>query len=91
MSSRARSGAGVGHTSLTQRQHAALAHSLRPRWDAAASRPIHLKGYDFVAEAKRGNLPTAPGHIEKLRPLDNAYWGENLDAVTERFEAWLLS
>ncbi|SEQ54034.1 putative spermidine/putrescine transport system substrate-binding protein [Devosia sp. YR412] len=53
--------------------------------------PTHLKGYDFVAEDKRGNLPTAPGHIEKLRPLDNAYWGENLNAVTERFEAWLLS
>lgn len=53
--------------------------------------PTNRKGYDFVAEAKRGNLPTAPGHIEKLRPLNNAYWGENLNAVTERFEAWLLS
>jgi putative spermidine/putrescine transport system substrate-binding protein len=35
-------------------------------------------------------LPTTPEHIELAATFDYAWWGENADALNERFAQWLL-
>lgn len=41
-------------------------------------------------EATLKNLPTAPGVFEQQYVPDAKWWAENIKAVTERWQAWLL-
>nr|WP_230492691.1 hypothetical protein [Martelella alba] len=53
--------------------------------------PTNIKAYDFIDKKKAALLPTAPDHIKGLVPMNAVYWGDNQEALTERFEKWILS
>lgn len=53
--------------------------------------PTNIRAYDFISAEKAALLPTHPDNIRTLAALDAAYWAEHQDALTERFEQWILS
>lgn len=53
--------------------------------------PANQKAYDFIDPEQAKNFPTAPGNFDGLILLDAQYWADNQDALTERFEQWILS
>lgn len=44
---------------------------------------------DFVPEEYQADLPTTPGNIEEALPLDTDFWIDNLEVLTQRFNAWI--
>lgn len=53
--------------------------------------PTNTRAYDYIPAEKAALLPTFPTNIKNLVPLNAAYWAEHQDALTERFEQWILS
>ena len=53
--------------------------------------PTNIKAYDFIDPAIAKQFPTAPGNFDRLALLNAPYWAEHQDALTERFEKWILS
>ncbi|WP_171583778.1 hypothetical protein [Bradyrhizobium australiense] len=35
------------------------------------------------------NVPTAPDHMARAQPMNNAFWAEKGDELNQRFTAWL--
>ena len=58
--------------------------------DVLSAGPVNIKAYDFIKKERAELLPTTPEHVKGMQPLNAAYWGEHQDALTERFEKWLL-
>jgi len=50
-----------------------------------------MKAYEHLNAEKAQLLPTSPENIKGLTVLNAAYWAENQDALTQRFEQWILS
>ena len=53
--------------------------------------PTNTKAFDFIEPDIAKRFPTAPGNFDRLKLLDAQYWADNQDALTERFEQWILS
>ncbi|NKB84703.1 extracellular solute-binding protein [Ochrobactrum grignonense] len=53
--------------------------------------PTNPKAFDFIDAARAEILPSNPAYLPKMIAVDSVFWGKNKDAVTERFEAWLLA
>ncbi|OCX65384.1 ABC transporter substrate-binding protein [Thioclava sp. SK-1] len=53
--------------------------------------PTNMKAYDYIPEETAAVLPTTPEHISGLALLGAGYWADNQDALTERFEQWILA
>ncbi|WP_347309904.1 ABC transporter substrate-binding protein [Defluviimonas sp. SAOS-178_SWC] len=53
--------------------------------------PTNRTAYDFIDPEVAKQFPTAPGNFDNLILLNAGYWAENQDALTERFEQWILS
>lgn len=73
-----------------------IAWCLDPKRQAAYTKflacgPTNMKAYDFIDADKARLLPTTPEHIKGLTQLDAAFWAENQDKLTERFEQWILA
>ncbi|MFC0243864.1 ABC transporter substrate-binding protein [Falsochrobactrum ovis] len=52
--------------------------------------PTNLKAYDFIPPERATILPTAPQNLSKMSLASDPYWLEHRNAVTERFNGWLL-
>ena len=43
---------------------------------------------DYVPEEYAADLPTTPANLEEAIELDTAFWVENIESLTERFDRW---
>jgi putative spermidine/putrescine transport system substrate-binding protein len=55
-----------------------------------ANGPSNLKAYKFIPPERAKILPTMPENLAGLTQRDYAYWGKNFQAISERFQEWLL-
>lgn len=53
--------------------------------------PSNLKALDLLDEKTREALPTYHFQKGELIPRNDAYWAENIVALTERFNQWKLA
>lgn len=59
--------------------------------DTLAYGPTNRKAFDEIPAERAALLPTSPRNLENMRLPSPAWWAENRTAVTERFNAWILS
>ncbi|MFJ9451123.1 MULTISPECIES: ABC transporter substrate-binding protein [unclassified Herbaspirillum] len=59
--------------------------------DTLAYGPTALEAYKDIPAARAAILPTAPANIALMRPPSGLWWHKNRNAVSDRFNAWLLS
>ncbi|WP_225775353.1 ABC transporter substrate-binding protein [Pseudomonas sp. Marseille-Q5115] len=59
--------------------------------DTLAYGPTNRKAFDSIPPARAALLPTAPANLKDMRLPSPAWWAKNRTAVTERFNAWILS
>jgi putative spermidine/putrescine transport system substrate-binding protein len=52
--------------------------------------PVNPNAYDHIAPARAAILPTSPGNLEQMTPIDSDFWGKEKDRATELFNGWLL-
>lgn len=53
--------------------------------------PTAPGAFDHIAEDRALLLPNHPNYFSNMTRIDSEYWGEHKDAVTDRFNSWLLS
>jgi putative spermidine/putrescine transport system substrate-binding protein len=53
--------------------------------------PTNLDCYAHIPPARAPLLPTYAPNLSQIRPVDDVWWTENFQRVSERFEDWLLS
>lgn len=71
-----------------------IAFAASPQVQAAQTRyipyaPSNKDAMTFVDPAILPQLPTTPDHMANALIRDYAFWAENLDALSQRFTAWL--
>jgi len=49
----------------------------------------HVDAAEAIPEAQLADLPTAPDNLEGAAELDTAFWVDNIERLTERFNAWV--
>jgi putative spermidine/putrescine transport system substrate-binding protein len=59
--------------------------------DTLAYGPTNRKAFDSIPAERAALLPTAPQNLKNMRLPSPSWWAENRAAVTERFNAWILS
>jgi putative spermidine/putrescine transport system substrate-binding protein len=59
--------------------------------DTLAYGPTNRKAFDVIPAERAALLPTAPQNLANMRLPSPQWWAENRTAVTERFNAWILS
>jgi putative spermidine/putrescine transport system substrate-binding protein len=52
--------------------------------------PTHPDAYKYIPAERAAILPTAPENMEGRQEADYVFWAEHKDAVTERFNAWVV-
>ncbi len=52
--------------------------------------PTNPNAYKHINPDKAQNLPTAPENIKGMVFQDSVFWGKNLDAALDKFNAWVL-
>jgi len=52
--------------------------------------PTNQNAYKYIGAEKAKTLPTAPDNFKGMTYQDNIYWGKNLDAALDKFNAWIL-
>ncbi|MHC8287213.1 extracellular solute-binding protein [Pseudomonas sp. XS1P51] len=52
--------------------------------------PSNKRAFEFISAERASALPSAPENFKHLTELDSVWWGSNYDAVTERFQEWML-
>ncbi|WP_213878588.1 ABC transporter substrate-binding protein [Pseudomonas sp. dw_358] len=72
-----------------------VAFCLRPEQQAifsgiVANGPTNKKAFDILSPERAKVLPSSPENLKGLTPMDVVWWGANYDAVTERFQEWML-
>lgn len=55
-----------------------------------ANGPSNKRAFEHLSAERAAILPTSPENFKGLAKLDSAWWGANYDAVTERFQEWML-
>jgi putative spermidine/putrescine transport system substrate-binding protein len=58
--------------------------------NTVATGPTNSKAFDFIQPARAALLPTAPDNIRQEINQNAAWWDKNRQAVTERFNTWLI-
>jgi len=48
-----------------------------------------IEANDFVEEQYKVDLPTYPANLEQAIAIDVDYWTDNIEELTQRFNAWL--
>ncbi|MGI5486209.1 ABC transporter substrate-binding protein [Microtetraspora malaysiensis] len=51
--------------------------------------PVNVAAQDKIDPSAKDNLPTT--HLDTQIKVNDVWWGENRDAVNDRFQQWLLS
>ncbi len=60
--------------------------------EASAYAPVNEEAMELVSEEYAEALPTHPDNAAEMAAVvDYEYWGENYDAVAERFNEWLAN
>ena len=59
--------------------------------DTLAYGPTNRKAFDDIPAERAALLPTSPNNLQHMRLPSPSWWAENRTAVTERFNAWILS
>jgi len=72
-----------------------IAFATQPKIQAAITRyipygPVNKKAFDFIDPKIARELPTDPENARRQLMVDAAYWGENLNALVERWNTWLI-
>jgi putative spermidine/putrescine transport system substrate-binding protein len=52
--------------------------------------PVNIDSFEYLRRDRAELLPSAPGNKAVQFVEDFEFWANNVDALTERFEAWLL-
>jgi len=52
--------------------------------------PVNKKAFDFISPEAAKDMPTAPENARRQLMVDTVYWGENLTALTEKWNAWFV-
>lgn len=52
--------------------------------------PSNTRAFEHISPEHAAVMPTAKENFQRLGELDSAWWGENYDAMAERFQEWLL-
>lgn len=52
--------------------------------------PTNLQSYQYIAPERAAILPTAPANLKGMVLPSPAWWKENRDKVTERFNTWVI-
>lgn len=73
-----------------------LALALTPEQQAAFSRelpygPVNRAALALLDDKTKASLPSSEENFRKGVPLNLEYWADNSQAVTERFNSWMLS
>ena len=71
-----------------------LRYALTPEAQAALARrvplgPVNLAAFDQIEPRIAATLPTAPANVDRLLPVDVAWWAANEGEANARFNAWL--
>ncbi|MCP5151910.1 MAG: extracellular solute-binding protein [Chromatiales bacterium] len=53
--------------------------------------PTNPGAYEFIDKERAKVLPTNPAHFGSMIETNTDWWGDNKEAVGEKFNAWLLS
>jgi putative spermidine/putrescine transport system substrate-binding protein len=53
--------------------------------------PTAPGAFDHISAERAALLPNNPTSFPHMTRVDSAYWGEHKDAVTDRFNSWLLA
>lgn len=74
--------------------HEFIAFASRPERVAAlpefiAYGPPTVPGTELVPETLRVDLPTYPANLENALPLNVDFWADNLEELSQRFNAWV--
>lgn len=59
--------------------------------DDLAYGPTNLAAYDHISAERAEILPTAEQNLSRMSLASEPYWKEHRAALSERFEAWLLT
>jgi putative spermidine/putrescine transport system substrate-binding protein len=52
--------------------------------------PSNKRAFEFISADKTSALPSSPENFKHLTELNSVWWGSHYDAVTERFQEWML-
>ncbi len=52
--------------------------------------PTNPDAYEYIDPERAKVLPTNPKYLPNMLPANTPFWGEHKDALTERFNNWLL-
>ena len=58
--------------------------------DDLAYGPTNLDAYKYIKPERAALLPTAKENLQGMRLPDPKWWQQNRQAVTERFNAWII-
>jgi putative spermidine/putrescine transport system substrate-binding protein len=59
--------------------------------DTLAYGPTNRKAFEGIPAERAALLPTSPANLKNMRLPSPSWWADNRTAVTERFNAWILS
>jgi putative spermidine/putrescine transport system substrate-binding protein len=48
-----------------------------------------LPSVEYIREDVKADLPLVAEHLEYGVPVDDDFWAENLDSLTEQFNIWM--
>ncbi len=52
--------------------------------------PANPKAFEYISKERAAILPTSPENIKKVVPGNEDWWGNNFNAMEERWKAWIL-
>ncbi|TCK84128.1 ABC transporter substrate-binding protein [Paraburkholderia sp. BL9I2N2] len=58
--------------------------------NSVAAGPTNRRAFEFISPARSAILPTAPDNLKQEVNVNAAWWDKNREAVTERFDTWLI-
>lgn len=58
--------------------------------NSVAAGPTNIKAFDYISPARAELLPTSPAHLKEEVGVSASWWDKNREAVTERFNTWLI-
>jgi putative spermidine/putrescine transport system substrate-binding protein len=53
--------------------------------------PTNKKAFESISPKRAPLLPTAPDNIRNMRLPSPQWWADNRQAVTERFNSWIIT
>lgn len=72
-----------------------IAFATQPKIQAAITKyipygPVNKKAFDVIDPTVAKDLPTHPENAKRQLMVDTIYWGQNLTALAEKWNAWFI-